>query len=695
MKFAFPEFLFALFAIAIPIIIHLFSFRRFKKVYFTNVRFLKEIKQETQSHSKLKHLLVLLARILAIAFLVFAFAQPYIPLENKKIILGNNAVSIFVDNSFSMDAVNTNGTLLDEAKKKAAEILSAYQYSDQFQLLTNDFEGKHQRLVNKEEFTEMLVEVKVSPSFKKIKEITSRQFDLLNNSDFKSKNAYLISDFQRSAYNVDEIKNDTAVNIIMVPVVAQKRNNIYIDSCWFSSPVQQLNRTQQLNVRIINKSENKIENNPIKLYINGQQRAVASFNAEVNEQIVVSLSLNIQEAGIQQGKIEINDYPVTFDDQFYFSFNVAKQISILAINSAGQKSNVPNNENPYLNSLFGKDSLFVLKNSMEDKLDYSDFQNYQFIILNGLKNISSGLSQELKRFVSNGNSILVFPGKEIDFDSYKNFLSSVKCNYYENLDTSNTKVDKINYEQKLLNDVFDKEKEKKSKYITNIDLPIVRSHYKINRATRSNEEYILKLLNGDIFLSENNFEKGEIYLSSVPLDADFSNFPKHALFVPVLYKMAVYSQPSQKLFYTIGKDEVVETANTSITGENVFHIKSMNNNFDGIPEHKVIANETEIFVHGQITESGNYNLIESNKPVVGLAFNYDRKESDLSCYKAEVLNQQIESKGWSNFKIVTAESKSLTQTLAELNQGEKLWKLCVILALIFLGVEIALLKLWK
>ena len=85
MRFAYPEFLFALSLIAIPIVIHLFNFRRFKKIYFTNVKFLKDIKEETTSRSKLKHLLVLLSRILAVSFLVFAFAQPFIPSVIKEL----------------------------------------------------------------------------------------------------------------------------------------------------------------------------------------------------------------------------------------------------------------------------------------------------------------------------------------------------------------------------------------------------------------------------------------------------------------------------------------------------------------------------------------------------------------------------------------------------------------------------------
>ena len=59
MQFVHPSFLWALGLLAIPIIIHLFKFRRFKTVYFSNVAFLKQIQQESTNRNKLKHLLVL------------------------------------------------------------------------------------------------------------------------------------------------------------------------------------------------------------------------------------------------------------------------------------------------------------------------------------------------------------------------------------------------------------------------------------------------------------------------------------------------------------------------------------------------------------------------------------------------------------------------------------------------------------
>lgn len=688
MSFTYPAFLFALSAIAIPIIIHLFNFRKFKTVYFSNIRFLKEVKEETQAKSKLKHLLVLAARILAISFLVFAFAQPFIPVENKKVVVGDKVVSIFVDNSFSMDAINVNGTLLDDAKKRASEIVSAYKPTDRFQLLTNDFEGKHQRLVNKEEFIELLDEVKISPASHSLSEIVTRQMDVLQNKGNEIKVSFIVSDFQKSIVNIDKIKNDTGINFNFVPLIAVQKDNVYIDTCWFETPVRQFNQIEKLHVRIKNVSDKVLENNSIKLFINEIQKTPASFNIDKESETEIILSFSSKETGLQHCRIELNDYPVTFDDSFYFSFEVAKNIPVLCINSS--TTDIAKSESPYLNKLFGSDSLFILKNSPENKLDYSSLSNNKLIVLNELKTITSGLAQELKRFMSNGGSVLVFPNPQSDLNSYREFLLAANANYYEALDTINTKVDKVNLEHDIYKDVFDK----KTFTATNLNLPIVSKHYRISKTTKSNEEYLLRLQNDDVFLSKYDVDKGKLYLSSVSLQPDFSNFGKHSIFVPTLYKIGIYSQSTQPLFYTIGSDEVIESANV-LTGENVFHIRNLKSDFDIIPEHKVMDAKTEILVHNQITNAGNYNLFAGKDLISGLSFNFNRKESDLNCFTSDELKEQLVNKNFNNFSILETSTQDLKQSLMEIEQGKKLWKLCIVLALLFLAVEGLLLRFMK
>ena len=694
MSFVYPNFLFALLAISIPIIIHLFNFRRFKKVYFSDIRFLKEVKQQTQSHNRIKHLLILLARILAVTFLVLAFAQPFIPTTNKNTTAGIQAVSVYVDNSFSMENVSKNGMLLDEAKKMAREIALAHSQADQFQLLTNDFEGRHQRLVSREEFLTMLDEVKVTPAVSTFSKISARQNDVLSKSETKNKKSFIISDFQRSISDLDKIKDDTTIKTILLPVPANQQNNLYIDSCWFDSPVHPLNAAEKLNVRIKNISENNLESIPVKLFLNNQQKSPSSFSIEPHGSKDIQLSFTIKEPGIQQGRIEITDYPVTYDDKFFFSFNVAKNISIACISAAsppspgsGEGSGVRS-----IQSLFGKDSLFILHTQDENKIDYSAIAFHQVIVLSELKSISSGLAQELNRFVQNGGSLVVFPSAEADTASYKAFLSPLGTNFYIKKDTDATKADWVNFESEIFSDVFEKKGE-------NLDLPVVHTHFSQSHSNHTNEEILLKLKNGHPLFSQYSYKKGKIYLSAVSLNTDWSNLSKHAIFVPLMYKIAMNSQSSANLFYTIGADNAIDVTQ-KLSGENVFKIKGdgstpLTTGFEIIPENRIIDLQPTIFVHNQIKDAGSYSLFAGNTAISGLSFNYDRKESDLSRYTPGELIAMYEKASLRNFSLIDAGDKDISKVLADISRGKMLWKWCILLVLLFLATETALLRFWK
>lgn len=681
MLFTNPYFLFGLFAIAIPIVIHLFNFRRFKKIYFSDTSFLEELKVQTQKYSRLKHLLILFLRILAITAMVFAFAQPFIPIAGtQNTIKAKNAVSIFVDNSFSMQSVTDQNRLLDIAKNKAKEIISAYSNSDEFQLLTHDFEGKHQHLCSKDEFLKLIDEVEITASVRKLPEIIKRQQDALSLSPQSNKISYIISDFQKSISNFESIKSDSNFIAFLIPLIPQKTNNIFIDSCWFDSPVLQINKTVKLNVKIINSSETAFDKVPVKLMINGKQRAVASIDIKEKEEQILKLSYTITESGIQSGIIEITDYPIIYDDKYFFSYNVAVNIPIMIING--------NEENQYLNKLYKLDSVFSVNNFNDKNIDFSIFNNQDFIILNSLKTISSGLIQELKRFADNGGSIAIFPATEIDFDSYKLLSTTLNIDIYEQKDSTDTKVEELNMQHPVYRDVFEKLPE-------NIDLPSVFSFYSFNKNQLSRKEYLLKLLNGKDFLTSSISGKGIVYQSSVPLETNWSNFPRHAIFVPTLFNMAMQSQQGNKLSYTIGNDEVIRIKSINLNGEETMLLKGEQKGFEIIPEHKNIDNQLDISFHNQIKQAGNYHLYKGNQQITDISFNYDRNESRLDFFTSDDIQKIIKDNSLSNYKLIETKNKNLGELIKEINQGIKLWKLFIILTLVFLLAEAIIIRFWR
>ena len=203
MSLLFPAFLTALGVIAIPIIVHLFYFRRFKKVYFTNVRFLKEVKEETSNRQKLRNLLVLAMRCLAIAFMVLAFAQPFIP-KSDDVKRGEQAISLYIDNSYSMNTRSKDAPLLELAKKRAKDIVAAYGVSDRFQIVTNDFEGRDLRLISKEDALSRIEEIRMGPVTRDLSKVLLKQSQTLATGKAQDRTAYLLTDFQR---NRSDLKN--------------------------------------------------------------------------------------------------------------------------------------------------------------------------------------------------------------------------------------------------------------------------------------------------------------------------------------------------------------------------------------------------------------------------------------------------------------------------------------------------------
>lgn len=687
MQFVNPVFLFGLLAIAIPVIIHLFNFRRFRKVYFTNVRFLQALRQQTQKQSQLRHLLILASRILAIAALVIAFAQPYLPFSHKQPKLASrHAVSVFVDNSFSMESVGSDGTLLDEARQKAREIVSAYKSSDLFQLLTCDFDGKHQRLVTRDEFLTMLDEVRISSSVHSFSEIAARQYDLLK-SDFSSRGStYIISDFQKSSFRQVNFKQDSAIDSYLVPLKSSMVANVYIDSCWFNQPTQQPGKTSVLTARIWNKSENDLEKIPLKLLINNQQKSVASIDIKAGTSTLVDLPFTVYKPGPQNGMLLITDYPVTYDDNFYFSFDVLSSINVLAINGG--------NENRFLNSLFSQDSSVRLTNLNEKSLDYGRLAQFDLIILNEIPAFSSGLSEEIKRYVTNGGSILVLPAAKADLLSYNGFLTSLKAPAYQNLDTADTKVTRLSEESYLFRDVFEHQPGKQA-ITQNTELPKVSRHFPIVFSSATLTVPLIEMLNGRQFLTLTNSGMGQVLQSAVPFDPLFSNFQQQALFVPAIYNIALISHPNHAMYSVVGDNKVIRIGAKVPVGDKVFKIKSLTNDFEVIPQVNAIGNMVNVFVGNQVQAAGNYTLINENNVVTSLAFNYNRAESDLSAFTVVELEALLNKAHLDNFNVMKSGPKPLNEVITQINSGTQLWRYFIWFALLMLLLEILLIRFFK
>jgi len=685
MSFLYPSLLWATLLVAVPIIIHLFNFKVHKVVYFSNIKFLSNIKDVSESKSKIKNLIILLCRILFIISLVIAFSGPYISLTGSKLKSKKNLVCIYLDNSFSMNAGSIYGNLFDASKERIRKILESYSPTQEYIFVTNDLEPRHRIVTNREQIYNFLNQCEISPVFKYISEINNYLESFLKQipeSNNYKKLFYQISDFQKISSDFDNYIKDSAFSYYLLPMATNKVNNLFIDSCWFSKISRSLNKQDELIAKVTNKGSEALSDIPVKLFVNGRQIALSSFSVEAGQTIEVPVQYTNTESGILPCYLEISDYPITFDNKLFFNYKINSQTSILVLKNKS--------ENKYLSALYNRDSTFRLDQVSYGNVKTSEFNQYNVIILDEPETISNGLSDELLRFVSEGGTLVLMPSSGTQIVDINKITSGLHAPQLSPLVEQEIEVGKINFNHFLYKDVFNKTGNK-------LNLPVIKSYYNLNVNAQSTYIEILASSSGKPLLVQNNFNKGKVYLFCFPLSADNGDFVMHQLFVPTFYNIAAFSQGNDNLYYIAGQDKLIDINLKQLHSDQAIHIVGSSSNTDFIPFTSGRGEMgLRLDVKDNVKWADNYFIKTQDSVVNCISFNYNRKESDVDCYTKAEINNMISKNKLPNFTTISANIPDLEFEISELlKQKKEFWKLFILIAFLSLVSEILIIRLWN
>lgn len=672
MQFLFPSVLWGLALLSIPVIIHLFYFRRFKKVYFTNVRFLREIKDESSTRNQIKNWLILLMRLLTALFLILAFAQPFIPVGDQSQ-QGPKHISIYVDNSFSMNAQSEDVSLLDRAKQRAREIANAYDVSDKIQILTNDFEGKHRRFYNREDVLPLIDEIKLSPDYKTLEQVLSRQELLFDDQKADHRIVFIISDFQSNL--LADHYYSLGMEINLVPMASVQNNNIGIDSCWFGAPVNLVQQSNALHIRVRNYADQDVENVRLSVIRQGQEQPVGTLNIAAKSAVVDTFPLVPTSGGWQNLEVKVSDYPVTFDDSYYLSYEVVEQIEVLLLGN--------NRVNSYLQAAMQGIPQFRLTTQFLQNLQYNQFGNYQLIVLDDLPTLTSGLSSELFTYVENGGNLLMFPGREAELGPYNQFLNRFGANI-SNKVTQDMQVGTINTDEFIFNDVY-------TRLRPNLRLPTTKLNYTLSASSSSREEVLLRYRSGQPMLNKYAQGSGYLYFSLAPLDVEVNDMARQPeVFIPLLFKSALANNQSRQLAYFIGEGQQVNADHKPNSNESNYLLRGADQEW--IPRQQRSGAFISISLDDQIPQAGFYDLVWGNTVEQTVAMNYNRLESDIQTTSRDQLSALFTPPAT---VISDASLAEFTQVIKDKGAGISLWKYCLFLSLLFIALEALIIRFWN
>ena len=667
-----PYFLYAFLALAIPIIIHLFSLRKHKTVYFSNVAFLKQIKDKKNHINQLQKRLLLLIRLLALSAIILAFCEPYIS-NNDAIQEDRKIIGIYIDNSFSMAGENEKGVLIEQAKNKARNILNAHKEKDQFIFISNDLKGKHQRVLDAKNSLLAIDETEINASVLNLESILNRWNSLKQNETISSCELYLISDFQKSIFPEKIFLQDTTYTTHLIPIESYPQSNLSIDTCFLESPSHHLNQQEHLSFKLTNTSDEDLENISVKLTLNGKTKAITSTSIKAYQSKTSKINFTNQSVGVQKAMIEVSDATLDFDNRLYFNFDVVATNNVLNIYE--QKANKS------LQAVFN-DTIFSYKESEVGALNLNIISTQDLLILAHVKKPTSGLVNTLKNYINQGGALLIIPPFDLHMTSYQRLAEELQIPSYTKHNKQELKVANFNTQHDIFKDVFEKESEVS-------ELPKVNFHYHLSDAYSQQREPIMELNSKASLIESYEHQQGIIYVMCSPLDENATNLDQHALFVPLLHNMATQKKSDTPLYFNLGETRNISVKNSP--NEGTWKIKR-EGGINLIPEAKRNQKNINLKLHNLIQEDGFYSLVNGREKHC-ISFNFDRKESELELWESQNLIELSNSNDHLN--IWGNEGLDLENSLKEYRSGFALWQFFIFTAMILLIIESLLLKNWK
>ena len=674
MRFLYPNMLWGLLALLIPILIHLFNFRRHKLVYFSNTAVLRSIQQENAKTRKLKYLVTLLLRCLFIAALVLAFAFPYHPEKQLNVNTSDNLIGVYVDNSMSMKGQSQRTTLIEDARQSARDLVHKLNPSNRYLLMTNSFEVQNEYPMNQEEMLDQLDRMNPDGPPADMGEVIDRFEMLAKQHGFNSSTLFLYSDFQRNTFDLSAAKADTALQVVVVPMVPEYKSNLYIDSVWLSSPIVQPGLTNDLNVRIVNQGDKEVKGLPVSFTMNGAMAASTTVDLEKNGEVEIEMQFVVDGTGEQRCSVSLTDHPITFDDAYDFVLSVKNKLNVVELGS----------ESPYGSLVFDDDEQFHYTLMEPSRFDLSALSQAQLLIVNETANLNETLQQTLLDAISEGASLVVFPA----LDNPKNniYLYGRLGLTLMEVDTNATATEDLALQHAFFSDMI-------LDLPQHPDLPKVKRHIRLK--SNGIPATLLTLQNADPLLLSEQVGKGQAFIFATGLSPAWSDLADNALFVPTMVKTALLGAQAGRISYTIGTDKMLVLNDIGLVGDRRFLFANADRSFELMPSSEVRNNKVYLYLNDNLPSAGFYELLVNDTLNRVTAWNESRVESRMDFIDRDDIELEFEKAGFNVAAVLDTTDLATDDWVEAMARQSSQWKLFALIALLALLGEIVVLRFWK
>ena len=682
MTFLNPFALWGLLALAVPIILHFFNLQRPRQILFSNVAFVREVKKTVVKRIKFKQWLLLLSRLLALAAIVLAFTNPVLVNNDNPLLKGNRSVVLVIDNSSSMSAGNERGAYFPQAISQARNIIRAYTPEDEFLVMTTSDLSFNSNFSNQEEAIETLRKLTLKQNIRSHTEILSMQEDIFSRSTNMLQELYFLSDFQKATVMTDSVQpssQDSNRLVKYLPFATRPQRNVYLRSHELKSQVIEKDKPVEMSMVLVNDGGTAIKDLSVRVLMEGKVVAINNKSLASQSEEELSLSFTPQNSGWLGGHIELDDNPVDFDNNRYFTLYVPEKEKVLIVEGENSR-----NVRILYESVFESfDVTFISYRNLSNQ----DLSEYRSLIFLGAEDISTGLASRLKEYLSGGGSMMFFPGSDLNLSRINTFLQGLQVGTFAPVINvqDGTLASVVELQHPIFDGIYEKGQQNRE-----FDAPLILKYHPLTLNNSLVHNRIISLENQSPLLVESTIGKGKMYIFTVFPSKEWTDLHLKTVFTPLMFRATQLMNQTQLVQ---SEQEIGFFHPKIVRSGNQAKIDLVDSEGKAsTPARTIRGGTTTLIFDDMELEEGIYDIVQENELLEKIAFNISDLESKLDYVSSDELDEVLEQKGFGIIETFPPVTQAIEEKIKVEKEGFPLWKYFVIAGLLFLLAEVLILK---
>ncbi len=690
-------------AVAVPLFLHLFNLRRPTTVEFSSLAFVRELQETAVQRVRVKEWLLLALRMLAIACLVMAFAQPTLTGDLARV--GGASVKtahgLVVDNSLSMArAAEQGGAALDGAKTKTNGVLQTVEDNDEVGVwpTARSSDRSPSLGTNVSGAQQDVADLAPQAGASSLARAIGDAAEAVAAAEAPRRVVYVASDVQRSTLG-DSVATPQSsikdVQVRLLPVATRDADNVAVTDVSVVSRIAEVGQPVDIEATLVNHGDETLSDYVASVYLEEERVAQATTTLEPGLETTVSFTVTPQQRGWLRAAVETEDDDFPADDRHHFTLHVPEQRRILLVRGNGQNTR-------YVDLALSSDMTadrvsFETTAIDETQLASAELGQYNAVLLVGPRSLSSGEVDALTRYVNRGGGVLLFPSEQAAADTYNPLLRALEAGTVRGFsgdsssEQSIASFERVDLTHPLFEGVFSRDRQSDAE----VEQPRVYRTMDLRPSGRSGQT-LIQLSSGVPFLHEVRHGGGALLWTAVAPTPTWSDLPVRGLFVPLLYRSVYYLSAGG----SVAGEQLVAGRPSELRLSGLAPGTSLRlvgpDGAEVAPDQRSLFGATLLQVGRTLDVPGVYDVKAGDRLVRRVAVNVDPAESDLRTVGADSAAAQLQSVLGTSVQPVTGEGdEAVAEALRTQQVGTEIWNVFLLLALGFLVAEMLVASQWR